>query len=100
VVPQFQKSKGWTIITAALELSGNQVAHVYSWKKNTDEMIKLTDVLREQYRSRRTLYLFWDAASWHISKKLVAHLSSINERAGRDGCPLSRPRHCPLVHSS
>jgi transposase len=63
VVPQWQKSKGWMIITAALELSGNQVTHFYSWKKNTDEMIKMTDLLREQYRARRTIYLSWDAAS-------------------------------------
>ena len=95
VVPQWQKSKGWTIITAALELSGNQVAHFYSWKKNTDEMIKMTDLLREQYRSRRTLYLSWDAASWHISKKLVSHLSSINERAARDGCPIVKTAPLP-----
>ena len=88
VVPQWQKSKGWTIVTAALELFGNQVTHFYSWKKNTDEMIKMTNLLREQYRSRRTLYLSWDAASWHISKKLVSHLALINEHASTDGRPM------------
>jgi transposase len=30
VVPQWQKSKGWLILTAALELSKNQVIHFYS----------------------------------------------------------------------
>ena len=33
------------IITAALELSGNQVTHFYSAKKNTREMIRMMDVL-------------------------------------------------------
>jgi transposase len=46
VVPQWQKSKGWTILTAALELSKNQVTHFYSRKKNTGEMIKMADLLR------------------------------------------------------
>jgi transposase len=95
VVPQWQKSKGWMIITAALELSRNQVTHFYSWKKNTDEMIKMTDLLREQYRTRRTIYLSWDAASWHISKKLVSHLESINERATRDSRPIVKTAPLP-----
>jgi hypothetical protein len=78
VVPQWQKSKGWMILTAALELSRNQVSHFYSRRKNTDEMVKMADVLRAQYRTCSTIYLSWDAASWHISKKLVAHLNKIN----------------------
>ncbi len=57
VVRQWQKSKGWLILTAALELSTNQVSHFYSRKKNTDEMIKMADLLRNQYRSRSTIYL-------------------------------------------
>jgi hypothetical protein len=95
VVPQWQKSKGWTIVTAGLELSGNQVTHFYSWKKNTDEMIKMTELLREQYRSRRMLYLSWDAASWHISKKLVTHLALINQHAVMDGRPIVKTAPLP-----
>src|SRR5260370_23350633 len=79
VVPQWQKSKGWMILTAALELSRNQVTHFYSRRKNTDEMIKMADFLRSQYRDCRLIYLSWDAASWHISKKLIAHLKKSNE---------------------
>jgi transposase len=95
VVPQWQKSKGWTIITAALELSSNQVTHFYSWKKNTDEMIRMTELLREQYQARRTIYVSWDAASWHISKKLVSYLESINEHAERDSRPIVRTAPLP-----
>ena len=69
-VPQFQKSKGWLIVTAALELSQNQVTHFYSKAKNTTEMIKLLEVLLEKYRGCDRLYFSWDAASWHASKAL------------------------------
>jgi transposase len=88
VVQQWQKSRGWMILTAALELSRNQVSHFYSRKKNTDEMIKMADLLRCQYRACSTIYLSWDAASWHMSKKLVAHLENINKQATVDGFPV------------
>jgi transposase len=82
IVPQFQKSKGWLILTAALELLRNQVTHFYSRKKNTEEMMRMAETLRDQYRGCRILYLSWDAASWHISKKLKKHLEKLNnERA-------------------
>ena len=70
VVPQWQKSRGCLILTAALELSGNQVHHFYSVKKNTDEMIRMMEMLINAYQNRQKIYLSWDAASWHISKKL------------------------------
>jgi hypothetical protein len=87
VVPQWQKSKGWTILTAALELSRNQVTHFYSRKKNTGEMIKMADLLRTQYRTCSTIYLSWDAASWHVSKDLGAYLEKINQEATVEGFP-------------
>lgn len=40
IVPQWQKSRVSLILTAALELSSNQVTHFYSSRKNTGEMIK------------------------------------------------------------
>ena len=81
VVPQWQESKGWLILTAALELSSNQVTHFYSRKKNTEEMIRMADLLWSRYADRRRLYLSWDAASWHVSKKLKAHLEKLNRSA-------------------
>jgi hypothetical protein len=95
VVPQRQKSKGWLILTAALELSANQVTHFYSRTKNTDEMIKMAELLRTQYRACRTVYLSWDAASWHISKKLLAHLEEHNKRAEPDGYPVIKTAPLP-----
>ncbi|GAA4331700.1 hypothetical protein GCM10023149_37670 [Mucilaginibacter gynuensis] len=81
-VKQFQKSKGWSICTAALELSTNQVTHFYSRKKDTDEMIKLIDLLVTRYASAQKLYLSWDAASWHSSAKLKAHVQLLNKTRG------------------
>jgi transposase len=95
VVPQYQKSKGWLILTAALELSRNQITHFYSLKKNTEEMIKMADLLRAEYRTCRTIYLSWDAASWHISRKLFSHLDEVNQQAVQDGFPIVKTAPLP-----
>jgi hypothetical protein len=82
--PQWQSSKGRLVLTGALELSHNQLTHFYSERKNTDEMIKLLDILLIQYCNYRTLYLSWDAASWHISTKLTKRVAELNVMA--DAC--------------
>ncbi|MDP3087605.1 MAG: IS630 family transposase [Methylotenera sp.] len=87
-VPQWQKSKGWLILTAALELSRNQVTHFYSKAKNTEEMKRMTDVLIRQYADASKLYISWDAASWHISKELKSYIKIHNENAVVDKLPL------------
>ena len=87
VVPQWQKSKGRMIMTAALELSGNQVTHFYSDRKNATEMIRMMDVLLDRYADRRTIYLSWDAASWHVSKKLRKRIEEHNATADAAGKP-------------
>lgn len=84
-VPQRQNSRGWLIITAALELSRNRVTHFYSLKKNTDEMIRMAELLRTEYQACRTVYLSWDAASWHVSKRLFSRIASLNLRPAQDG---------------
>ena len=78
VIPQRQKSKGSLIITAALELSTNQVTHFYSEQKNTAEMIKLLEILVKQYAETDKIYLSWDAASWHASKQFYKRVDLIN----------------------
>ncbi|MBV8846083.1 MAG: IS630 family transposase [Bryobacterales bacterium] len=95
VVPQWQKSRGCLIATAALELSGNQVTHFYSSKKNTAEMIRMMDVLVERYRDRRKLYLSWDAASWHISKHLNHHIEKHNATVLSGGGPTVKTAPLP-----
>lgn len=78
-IPQHQLSKGFLICTAALELSTNQITHFYSRKKDTEEMIKLIELLCIRYKNQHKLYLSWDAAIWHASKKLKAYLAEIND---------------------
>jgi transposase len=94
-VPQWQKSKGYLIITAALELSRNQVTHFYSNKKNTEEMVKMMDLLRTQYRHCKTIYLSWDAASWHISRKLFSQIKERNEEAPIQDFPIVKTAPLP-----
>jgi hypothetical protein len=77
-IPQRQKSKGRLIVTAALELCTNQVTHFYSKHKNTDEMLRLLDVLLEQYRETEVMYVSWDAASWHLSRKFHRRVEELN----------------------
>jgi hypothetical protein len=90
-VPQHQKSKGRLIVTAALELSMNQVTHFCSEKKNTAEMIRLLEVLLREYSDCDKIYFSWDAASWHASKALSQRVDEINSPANR------AERQCPLV---
>jgi len=78
IVPQFQNSKGSLILTAALELSENQVTHFYSGKKNTDEMLKLLEILALKYVDQSCIYFSWDAASWHASKRFLNRVDEIN----------------------
>ena len=77
-IPQHQKSRGTLIVTAALELSTNQVTHFYSAKKNTDEMIRMLDTLLKHYRRERQIYFSWDAASWHGSKRFFKRVKEAN----------------------
>jgi len=86
-VPQWQKSKGSLIVTGALELSKNQIVHFYSERKNSAETIKLVELLRNQYKGFRRIYLSWDAAPWHSSKELKERVAFLNGSAIPDCCP-------------
>lgn len=88
------------ILTAALELSTNQVTHFYSRDKNTDEMIRLLDVLLTIYRGCSRIYLSWDAASWHISKKLKQRVYRVNTRPYRQKHDTPRVKLMPLPASA
>jgi hypothetical protein len=83
VVPQYQRSKGSVIVTAALELSTNQLTHFYSPTKDTDEMIKLLDLLLVRYADCKRLYISWDAVSWHDSERLHDKVVEVNRKAYR-----------------
>jgi transposase len=91
IIPQLQYSKGFLIVTAALELSKNQVTHFYSRKKDSEEMIKLLDLLIMQYAGTSKIYFSWDKASWHASKKLFARIEEVNKEEFRS------VHHTPIV---
>jgi transposase len=78
-VPQYQRSKGCLIMTAALELSQNQMTHFYSPRKDTGEMLRMLARLVDQYKDKSRIYLSWDAASWHMSKMLHDYVARHNE---------------------
>jgi transposase len=77
-IPQHQKSKGVLIMTAALELSQNQITYFYSPRKDTGEMLRMLSRLIEKYQQKKRLYLSWDAAAWHMSKMLYARIDEHN----------------------
>ena len=41
-------------------------------------MIRMMELLVERYRDRRKLFLSWDAASWHVSKRLHQRVAEHN----------------------
>jgi hypothetical protein len=43
------------------------------------------EVLITQYGDRQKIYLSWDAASWHVSKKLFEHIDKHNFAVGSKG---------------
>jgi hypothetical protein len=69
--------------------------HFYSDKKNSQEMIKMMDLLRAQYRKCSTIYLSWDAASWHISQDLAIHVKQRNDAAQAEGYPVVKTAPLP-----
>jgi len=77
-VAKFQPSKGSLIVTAALELSTNQVTYFYSTRKNSDEIVKMLHILIRKYSGCRRIYMSWDHASWHSSKALFAEIAKVN----------------------
>ena len=47
----------------------------------------MMDLLLKKYKGYRMLWLSWDAASWHISKKLYEHIDAANVMANVTGSP-------------
>ena len=66
-------------MTAALELSQNQITYFYSPRKDTGEMLRMLSKLLQEYRRKNRICLSWDAASWHISKMLQSQVAKHNE---------------------
>jgi DDE superfamily endonuclease len=52
---------------------------------HTTEMIRMMELLLERYKDKKKLYLSWDAASWHISKRLFERIEENNQIAVKSG---------------
>ncbi len=99
-VPQFQKSRGSVIVTAALELTSNQISHFFSARKNTDETIRLMEQLIGTYKGCHRLYFSWDHASWHSSQKLKSKVIELNRAAYRRANGTAKVIVLPLPKSA
>src|SRR5262249_46991569 len=53
------------------------------------------NLLRTEYRDCSTIYLSWDAASWHISKQLFTEIKARNEEAATQGYPIVKTAPLP-----
>ena len=70
------------------ELASNQVTHQYGTRKTTEETVRLLDLLVQRYADRRLLFLSWDAAPWHRSRRLFEHIAGHNATANARRLPL------------
>ncbi len=59
-------------------------------------MIKMLDRLVEQYKNNNCLYLSWDGASWHASKKFLKKVDEYNNQEYRKQYDSPMIRLAPL----
>ena len=78
IIPKVQPHRGTICLVGALCARTNQVSWLYCSSKDSRAMIDITEMLFNQYHTMRTLYLTWDAASWHRSDEFVTWLSAFN----------------------
>ena len=83
--PQFQTKKGSVTFIGALDAIKNQVILFFSKSKDTEAVIAIIKVLFYKYHEMENLYLTWDAASWHSSKKLQKFLDVLNSKEDGPG---------------
>jgi transposase len=83
--PQNQVGKGSVSLAGALSATTNQVTWKYIRSKDSESMIKLVEILYNEYYSKKKLYVTWDCASWHSSDALVSWLELFNAETERLG---------------
>src|SRR5262249_21443719 len=76
--PQSQRSKGSITIYGALSAKTNQMTWFYGKTKDSAGIIDLAEILFNQHQQKTTIYLTWDAASWHGSSTLVDWVDEFN----------------------
>jgi len=76
--PQNQPDKGSVTFSAALSAQKNQMTWHFHRSKDTKAMIYLIELIFNQYHHLDSIYLSWDAASWHSSNELTEWLDQMN----------------------
>ena len=79
-IPVNAKSKGSIIFSAALSAKSNQISWMFNKSKNSEAMIKLIEMIYNQYNKLSKIYITWDAASWHNSEELITWLDEFNRK--------------------
>jgi transposase len=80
-IPQVQPDKGSVIILGALSATTNQMTWLFDKKKDSYGMIDLIEILFNQHFDKETLFISWDAASWHDSCQLLDWIGDLNHYA-------------------
>jgi hypothetical protein len=77
--PRHQVSKGSVTLLGALSATTNQVTWTFGGSKDTWAIIELIELLFNQFHDKMTIYITWDAVSWHNSIALMEWLDSFND---------------------
>ncbi len=85
--PEFQKDKGAVHAVAALEAYTNQLTWLFIDHKDAGSIIALLELLKEKYRSKKRLFLTWDAISTHDAKVIKEWINATNQEAKSGDCP-------------
>lgn len=84
-IPKNESPRGSVTLSAALSATTNHLYWIYSKAKDTRAIIELIEVLYNKLYQKSSIYITWDAASWHGSNELVSWLDSINAETVRLG---------------
>lgn len=77
--PRRQISKGSVTLLGALSATTNQVTWIFGKSKDSGSIIDLIEILFNQYHDKKTIFITWDAVSWHKSVELMTWLDSFND---------------------
>jgi hypothetical protein len=77
-IPRHQESKGTVSLVGALSATTNQITWLFVPSKDSQSMMRLLEMLYNQYHDKSKLYITWDAVSWHNSVMLVQWVDEFN----------------------
>jgi transposase len=78
-IPRHQVSRGSVSLIAALSATTNQVTWCFLESKDSHAMMDMIELLYNQYLTKTTLYVTWDAVAWHNSGSFLEALDQFNE---------------------